>query len=203
MRAPVIVEPAVRVKRAVLVRIVASVHEGILVLNDIALFVNPAGQHDTVLIERVGLAVYLLAEALALRAETFAVLAEVVPAALAVGAVRIALAVNEDPGVLHHTAVLIDIVLVAAEAEDAVLQDEPGIAEIEPIFLRLLEGVDYRLILPVQILPLVSDFGPAFDGVGCDGRKEASSSCRQQKRSGCFDMLCVFHVPPLSLCSAG
>ena len=121
MRAPVVIEPAVRVESAVFIRIIASIYEGILILDDIALFVNPAAQHTAALVEGIGSAVNLLAEALALRAEALAVLAEVMPSAVAVGTVRILLAVNEDPGVSHHATVRVHIVIIAAEGKNAVL----------------------------------------------------------------------------------
>ena len=200
---PVVVEPAVRVERTVGIRVVARVDKRILVAEDIALLVDPAGQHVAVLIERIVLAVDFLAETLALRAIALAVGTEVVPAAVAVIAGRIALVVNEDPGIFCHAAVLVDIVVRPAVGENAVLQKNSGVAKVEPIFLRLLEGIGHRLILPVQVLPLVSDFVPALNRIGCHGRKKASSSCRQQKRSGRFDMFRLFHVPPLSLCTAG
>ena len=114
MRAPVVIEPAVRVERTVRIRIVARRCEGVL-------FVNPAAQHAAVLVEGIGSAVNFLAEALALRAEALAVLAEVMPSAVAVGTVRILLAVNEDPGVSHHATVRVHIVIIAAEGKNAVL----------------------------------------------------------------------------------
>ena len=121
MRAPVVIEPAVRVERTVRIRIVARRCEGVLILNHISLFVNPAAQHAAVLVEGIGSAVNFLAEALALRAEALAVLAEVMPSAVAVGTVRILLAVNEDPGVSHHATVRVHIVIIAAEGKNAVL----------------------------------------------------------------------------------
>ena len=121
MRAPVVIEPAVCVERAVHVRIVARVHKRVFVLEHRTLVADPAGQHSAVLVKGIGLPVNLLPEALPLRAEAFAVRAEIVPGAVPVIAVRILLAVNKDPGIPHHAAVLIHIEVIAAERKDAVL----------------------------------------------------------------------------------